>query len=1663
MHKQPDSLDVFVGSASAILERVKRLQLKYNHKTTTSCFDEKQDPKGFSVSDSVATGDLDISRGKGDHTLIKKGYDRDIANDFESKISNDVSNITRLSCNSEHLHNVPGDLLEKTANRKFTVQLDKRSSCSLEDLGSGFGLSKVRSPCFSSEEDLRSFRQRDANSSMNSYEISRLLKELDDVVDPEKRAKHYEVGPENGKQLKISQGPNEENDLNGKALSCEKSNACEINLNGISSPRIIGHGDKKIHSNGRVEQGSFGFSLGGNQELEFERKCQSVSETKLFNETTCLKTSVSDKGESLMTDVELSEQNSVEQQNGVRNGQKNISCAVEENIRAEFYSVFDNYKEICADKAAGISSIIGENGNFESNDFINRGESRDNSILEKTKNDIAGEFVSCSPLAKDGRSHFLEAEQNEQFLKNEGLIKSVEKLNEELVSTGETSKIEEFVDLEREKPLAGEESENFEQPQVYLGQLVDDKRYMITSVEDIFTQNSYLGKSDCIWEESCSIDMAHGKGVSDLKKHFEKYQPTSSCISNEKPVSPNAPKTKEGTSSFPKKRGIGALKSMFESPNETKMNASPVSQDGSQRIGSPNLGRSEQVMRESKSKVKNNGSTVVGAETLLQRQPQDEGDIKTMESKCLDEGASETRLAQEGLGINDGGFDFRSEMISDAKDKPTFHESPTKPLKVPPPIKRKPSLKKTDNSAKNKEISKDNLTHADIQKAGAVKDQSIVVENTTAKERIENGGQSDDTLQAATDNFKDRKDENIGQEENQNTEARPNPEGQCLDDGKLTLPERVEGNEAFEKKDSGTDADKEQELVKKMLLLKSKKEQHLLQHSDVESSEIETKEVNSFKTEDARVCQPCLVNNCSENGLISNESCSFDQQPKNVKRGITYDPISEPLSPTNPFTNEEKQSHEGDLEKSLESSEKESETLCGEAINEPITQEYNNRELSNGTTKPNTRKKLLQCRSYSESSDSSFEESWPITQQAFNYDNLPKLGLPKLLKEAVLSGEVSGSLENKTEDLMGKQGEQETFHDHYVSYSQKASDIKCQAAELGIYTKAACSMAKDKTPNCKTDASMTSIEQRSEVEAKSAKEALKKLDSRLVIIKEEASKLGIKPISENITQTKDTTKRKSPAPIIIQSTPSMSDRSGLPNVAKVSPYFHDSKSRKFIEPLQRFGANIFGDLLQEDELDGMAGEDPLKTDEQIGHSLKRNPESKGHSLEEVQKLIIGLDISSSKQKLGGIDIGVVSIDGMKTWTEVEEEAVNTFLEHLKLIDESGLDITHADIKYLTIGRHQIALGAGKDLKCYSTDETHKTHRMEIKGNALSNVATLAYQSLIPKNTLEKYISLALNHRCLVFSGPSGTGKSYLAHMIADTISSRIVKNENNNNLEPIHTVNVDAERWKELKKLIDNRAEESLPVIVVIDGFSPEFQEGIENLSLLLKESDNKNVYVIAALDQANTEDVDVKWQESMRWICFNNNEEPVCGLLIRYLRKKFLNNNPSSDWDDLFKLSKWIFSVWKQLNKVIEKFHSPEKSIGPAMFFSCPTKKDEIEEWFVDLWNYSLAPYILHVMRTGIKLFGQQEWIDPLETILDTYPWQQEENLRAKIKKIRKDDVGYREALPREEGLATASTDQVRLMNFLRRLETLVENKRIVTETKPGTSQRRIYLESTL
>ncbi len=48
--------------------------------------------------------------------------------------------------------------------------------------------------------------------------------------------------------------------------------------------------------------------------------------------------------------------------------------------------------------------------------------------------------------------------------------------------------------------------------------------------------------------------------------------------------------------------------------------------------------------------------------------------------------------------------------------------------------------------------------------------------------------------------------------------------------------------------------------------------------------------------------------------------------------------------------------------------------------------------------------------------------------------------------------------------------------------------------------------------------------------------------------------------------------------------------------------------------------------------------------------------------------------------------------------------------------------------------------------------------------------SLVFEALIPKPMLQRYVSLLQEHRRIILSGPSGTGKSYLAHRLAEHLA-----------------------------------------------------------------------------------------------------------------------------------------------------------------------------------------------------------------------------------------------------------------------------------------------------
>lgn len=58
------------------------------------------------------------------------------------------------------------------------------------------------------------------------------------------------------------------------------------------------------------------------------------------------------------------------------------------------------------------------------------------------------------------------------------------------------------------------------------------------------------------------------------------------------------------------------------------------------------------------------------------------------------------------------------------------------------------------------------------------------------------------------------------------------------------------------------------------------------------------------------------------------------------------------------------------------------------------------------------------------------------------------------------------------------------------------------------------------------------------------------------------------------------------------------------------------------------------------------------------------------------------------------------------------------------------------------------------------------------GLSENSLDSLVFESLIPKPILQRYVSLLVEHRRIILSGPSGTGKTYLANRLSEYLVLR---------------------------------------------------------------------------------------------------------------------------------------------------------------------------------------------------------------------------------------------------------------------------------------------------
>lgn len=128
------------------------------------------------------------------------------------------------------------------------------------------------------------------------------------------------------------------------------------------------------------------------------------------------------------------------------------------------------------------------------------------------------------------------------------------------------------------------------------------------------------------------------------------------------------------------------------------------------------------------------------------------------------------------------------------------------------------------------------------------------------------------------------------------------------------------------------------------------------------------------------------------------------------------------------------------------------------------------------------------------------------------------------------------------------------------------------------------------------------------------------------------------------------------------------------------------------------------------------------------------------------------------------------ISGKTTWQNLDYIVRKTFKDYLARIDPGtnlGLNTDSITSYHLGEAKRGPEIGFPELLPCgYIVGNVRSLYI------CLQGVGSLAFDSLIPRSIVHRYICLLTEHRRLILCGPSGTGKSYLARKLAEFLVTR---------------------------------------------------------------------------------------------------------------------------------------------------------------------------------------------------------------------------------------------------------------------------------------------------
>ncbi|EDV99414.1 GH13834 [Drosophila grimshawi] len=400
-------------------------------------------------------------------------------------------------------------------------------------------------------------------------------------------------------------------------------------------------------------------------------------------------------------------------------------------------------------------------------------------------------------------------------------------------------------------------------------------------------------------------------------------------------------------------------------------------------------------------------------------------------------------------------------------------------------------------------------------------------------------------------------------------------------------------------------------------------------------------------------------------------------------------------------------------------------------------------------------------------------------------------------------------------------------------------------------------------------------------------------------------------------------------------------------------------------------------------------------------------------------------------------IACTYISGKTTWQNLDYIVRKTFKDYVARIDPGtnlGLNTDSITSYHLGEAKRGPEMGFPELLPCGYIVGNVKTLYICLQG-----VGSLAFDSLIPRSIVHRYISLLTEHRRLILCGPSGTGKSYLARRLAEFLVARAGRG---NPSEAIATFNVDHKTSKDLRQYLGHIAEQAaiangvseLPSVIILDNLHHASALGDVFSCLLSAGPATKLPCIIGTMSQATCNTTNLQLHHNFRWVLTANHMEPVKGFLGRFLRRRQfqLELQTQHSQPELAAVLAWLPSVWQHINSFLEVHSSSDVTIGPRLFLSCPLDLKDSQVWFTDIWNYHLSPYLIEAVREGVQLYGRRggAWKDPSAFIRNSYPWPYGPDSVPPLRQINAEDVGL-------EGVALSNGDQQDpLLNMLMRLQ---------------------------